>query len=173
MFPAAAALALFAPVAAAHAMQLPYTLPVPFWLYAYGATGALLASFVMVGYFVKATPVGSHTRVVDLSRTSLVRALARPMVITASRIVSVVLLAFVIVTGLFGTAPSAFLVTCLRIIFALGFTYARSIVGDIYRIVNRGSRSANGRTCATVIVPRPHLVSRVARLLPGARLYMG
>ena len=138
MFPAAAALALLAPVAAAHAMQVPYTLPVPLWLYAYGATGALLASFVVVGYFVKATPVGSHERVVDLSRTSLVRALASPMVIALSRILSVVLLALVIVTGLFGTRyPTGnFSITFFWIILALGFTYAVALVGDVYRIVN-------------------------------------
>jgi hypothetical protein len=138
MFPAAAALSLLTPAAAAHAMQLPYTLPVPLWLYAYGATGALLASFVMVGYFVKATPVGSHARFVDLSRTSLVRTLASPVVIAASRSLSVVLLTIVIVTGLFGTRyPAAnFNVTFFWIIFALGFTYAIAIVGDVYRIVN-------------------------------------
>jgi hypothetical protein len=138
MFPAAAALALFVRVAAAHAMQMPYTLPVPLWLYAYGATGALLASFVVVGYFVKATPAGSPTRVVDLSRTSLVRALASPMVIAASRIVSVVLLMVVIVTGFFGTRyPAAnFSITFFWIIVALGFTYAVAIVGNVYRIVN-------------------------------------
>jgi hypothetical protein len=138
MFPAAGALALLAPVAAAHAMQVPYTLPVPLWLYAYGATGALLASFVVVGYFVKATPVGSHERVVDLSRTFLVRMLAKPGVIAATRIVSVALLAIVIVTGLFGSRyPAAnFSITFFWIIFALGFTYAVAIVGDVYRIVN-------------------------------------
>ena len=45
-------------VAAAHGFGRLYNLPVPFWLYAWGATAALLVSFLLVLYFV-ARPVGA------------------------------------------------------------------------------------------------------------------
>ena len=37
---------------AAHSFGRLYNLPVPFWMYAYGAAAALLLSFLVVGYFV-------------------------------------------------------------------------------------------------------------------------
>ena len=54
-------------VAAAHGFGRLYNLPVPFWLYAWGATAALLVSFLLVLYFV-ARPVGASPahRVVEL-----------------------------------------------------------------------------------------------------------
>jgi hypothetical protein len=39
-----------APPALAHGLGRPYNLPVPFWLYAWGAAAALLVSFVVAGY---------------------------------------------------------------------------------------------------------------------------
>ena len=52
-------LLLGAPVAAgAHSFAPPYTLPVPFSLYAFGAAAALVLSFVMVGVFASAPAIG-------------------------------------------------------------------------------------------------------------------
>lgn len=36
---------------AAHAFGQLYNLPVPFWLYLYGAAAALIVSFLLIGYF--------------------------------------------------------------------------------------------------------------------------
>src|ERR1700730_5402478 len=38
----------------AHSFVTVYNLPVPFWMYAYGATAALVVSFVLVAYFAGA-----------------------------------------------------------------------------------------------------------------------
>ena len=47
----AAALALLAPAVAAHGFGRLYTLPVPVWMYLYGAAAALLASFALIAWF--------------------------------------------------------------------------------------------------------------------------
>src|SRR3546814_2403415 len=47
-------LALLPSAAHAHSFGRIYNLPVPFWMYAYGATAALLLSFLVFGYFVSA-----------------------------------------------------------------------------------------------------------------------
>jgi len=46
--------ALFCSNAAAHSFGNIYTLPIPFWMYAFSASAALVLSFVVVGYFVSA-----------------------------------------------------------------------------------------------------------------------
>src|SRR3546814_18055406 len=47
-------LALLPSAAHAHSFGRIYNLPVPFWMYAYGATAALMLSFLVFGYFVSA-----------------------------------------------------------------------------------------------------------------------
>ena len=92
----------------AHVMQVPYNLPVPFWLYAYGATGALLASFLVVGYFVRADAAHAGFRSIDVSRTSLARMIANPAVIGTFRTLGVLLLLLTIVSGFLGLMRSGF-----------------------------------------------------------------
>jgi len=123
--------------AAAHIMQVPYNLPVPFWMYAYGATGALIASFVVVGYFVKADTAQRTLRSYDLSGSRFARVFAHPALLGALRIVSVFLLALTIATGLFGTAYASanFNMTFFWIVFLLGFTYLTALIGDLYSVV--------------------------------------
>jgi hypothetical protein len=52
--PAVAAALLLPSWATAHSFGTVYTLPIPFWIYAYGASAALIVSFALVGYFVNA-----------------------------------------------------------------------------------------------------------------------
>jgi hypothetical protein len=124
--------------ATAHIMQVPYNLPVPFWMYAYGATAALIASFVVVGYFVKADSAERSLRTHDISGSRLVHLIAYPAVLDTARFVSVCLLALAILTGLFGTRyPNAnFNMTFFWIVFVLGFTYLSALIGDFYSLVN-------------------------------------
>ncbi|MDQ3328241.1 MAG: hypothetical protein M3506_06940 [Chloroflexota bacterium] len=53
MLPALGALLALAPMtgALAHGFGVRYTLPVPLWLYLYGAAAAVVLSFVLVGFF--------------------------------------------------------------------------------------------------------------------------
>ena len=84
-------------------MQVPYNLPVPLWLYAYGATAALLASFVVVGYFVRGDTGSLQSRSFELSRGGFGAALMRPGWISACRVLSVLALLLTIAAGLAGT----------------------------------------------------------------------
>jgi hypothetical protein len=133
-----AALAVFAGPASAHIAQVPYNLPVPFWMYAYGATGALVASFVVVGYFVRADTGARNHGVLDISDTMIGRAIGAPLTLAVMRGLSVFALGLSIVTGFFGStqADSNFNITFFWIVFALGFTYLTMFIGDLYAVVN-------------------------------------
>ena len=132
------ALGMLPAAAIAHVMQIPYNLPVPFWLYAYGATGALLASFLVVGYFVRADATRLGFRSVDVSRAGLTGMITSPAVIGTFRTLSVLLLLLTVATGLLGTKFSTknFNITFFWVVFVLGFTYLTALVGDVYRAIN-------------------------------------
>ncbi len=129
---------LWSASAAAHAMQVPYNLPVPLWLYAYGATAALLASFVVVGYFVRGDTGSLQSRSFELSRGGFGAALMRPGWISACRVLSVLALLLTIAAGLAGTkVPTRnFNITFFWVVFVLGFTYLTALIGDVYRAIN-------------------------------------
>jgi len=127
---------LLAPgLAAAHTFAPPYTLPVPFTFYAFGAAAALVLSFVIVGVFATAPSLGLlHRPVVDAPAER-----ARPgVLLLAARLVSVALLVICIVSGLIGTQNSYANInmTFFWIVFVLGVAYAVAIVGDFYAAVN-------------------------------------
>ncbi|HEY0914734.1 MAG TPA: hypothetical protein VGE22_07685, partial [Solimonas sp.] len=73
---AALVAALFFPaLAQAHSFGRIYNLPVPLWLYLYGAAGALLLSFLVVGYFVTVSEAKAPQPQRDLSDSALARRL--------------------------------------------------------------------------------------------------
>jgi hypothetical protein len=121
--------------AVAHMMGVVYNLPIPFWMYAFGASASLVLSFVIVGYFVTAQGAARNFRTVDLA---VANAGARDVALRALRALSVFVLLLTIVAGVFGPAnPYAnFSVTFFWIIFALGFTYLTALIGDVYALVN-------------------------------------
>src|SRR5687768_7437900 len=53
--------------ALAHSFGQLYNLPVPVWMYLYGATAALAASFVVVAWFVSAPSVGLNLRTREIA----------------------------------------------------------------------------------------------------------
>jgi hypothetical protein len=135
----APALLCFCGAATAHSFGTVYNLPVPFWMYAYGAAGALLVSFVVVGYFVnvRSADVGVRTYPAGAAGGFL-EAMAGPRARAIARGASVFLLLLTIVTGLFGArnAFTNFNMTFFWIIFVLGFTYLTALVGDVWSVVN-------------------------------------
>ncbi len=120
-----------AAAAGAHTFGAPYTLPVPFWMYAYGASAALVLSFVVVGLFAGVPVAGSTARTPGVSASF-------PRFFAALRVVAVVLLLLCIATGLLGTRnPFAnFNMTFFWIVFVLGFAYGTAFWGDVYRVAN-------------------------------------
>jgi len=127
-------LLLFATSAYAHSFGTPYNLPVPFWMYAYGASATLAVSFAIVAYFA-GVPIDAQKFV----RTRQGVGLRIPGALLGTmRALSVSLLVLCIATGLFGTRNvyTNFNMTFFWLVFALGFLYATALIGDVYALVN-------------------------------------
>src|SRR5262245_23508794 len=126
-----------ASVACAHTFGTVYNLPVPFSRYAWGASAALLVSFVIVAYFAsvpQATTLALGTRPRPTrARASLPRALVYVL-----RAFSLFALALTIVAGFIGTRnPYANInMTLFWVFFVLGCFYLVALVGDLYDVAN-------------------------------------
>lgn len=131
------ALAGFAlPLAAqAHSFGRSYNLPVPLWLYAWGAAAALLLSFVLIGWFLGSphSPRAEPRQALPAACTRLARRL-----LPVLRLFSVGLLLLAIATGLVGNADAYrnFNMTWFWIVFVLGLAYLTVLLGDIYARTN-------------------------------------
>jgi hypothetical protein len=110
----------------AHAFGQSYTLPVPLWLYLYGAAAAVVLSFVVVSYVV-----GQPQAEIRPARAAL--RVPRPL-IRAARVASLALAGLVVLTGIIGSqnALNNLNVTFFWIIFLLGFTYLTALVGNLW-----------------------------------------
>lgn len=120
--------------ASAHGFGRLYNLPVPFWLYGWGAAASLLLSFLLLAALLRpgqnqaapwrfefTWPVGS-----GLIISSLLRFL------------SVAVLLLVIVTALWGNPDPYrnFSMLAFWIIFLLGLSYITPFVGNVYALLN-------------------------------------
>src|SRR5579863_5374495 len=83
--------------AEAHAFGVMYTLPIPFWMYAFAVSATLALSFLMIGVF--ATEQSAER----VSRPIEIQGVAPYGVWTILRVLSLVLLVLTILTGFFGT----------------------------------------------------------------------
>src|SRR3989442_12116389 len=100
---ATTALLLLPASAGAHTFGQLYNLPVPFWLYGFGAAAALVLSFGIVGVFVAASPSAAPEGSRDIGQMRWVRALRRARFVPALQALSVFGLLLCILTGFFGT----------------------------------------------------------------------
>jgi hypothetical protein len=122
----------------AHSFGVQYTLPVPFWMYAYGATAALVLSFVIVGIFAAVPPARGEMPANARTRRAAAHVFVPVLLVRGLRGISVGLLALAIGCGLFGTDnPFRNLnMTLFWIVFVLGLTYATALVGDLFAVCN-------------------------------------
>lgn len=135
-------LMLFLPPSAAlaHGFGQRYDLPVPLWLYLYGAAGTVALSFLLISLFVgeKHTLHNGYPRY-NLMRLRWFRGIftAAPFLV-AIRILSVGLFLLVILTGFFGSSyPSGnFAPTFVWIIWWVGLSFFTALVGNIWPLVN-------------------------------------
>ena len=135
------ALVLLPTAALAHVFAQPYSLPVPFSIYAYAGTGALLLSFLVIGLFSAApslgdlnvAPVAAGKHVVETRSCR-----SRASRLSAGQLVSLGLLALCIVTGWFGSQNAFvnFNMTFFWIVFVLGIPYCVALLGDFYAPLN-------------------------------------
>src|SRR5918992_4947891 len=86
--------------ALAHGFGRRYDIPVPFWLYAYGAAAAVVLTFVLL---VDTRPVPHRYPRFDLLRVGWFRAVfaSRPLLL-GLRLLSVALFSLVVLSGLLG-----------------------------------------------------------------------
>ncbi|HXG27316.1 MAG TPA: hypothetical protein VNJ47_00515 [Nevskiales bacterium] len=131
-------------VALAHSFGRSYNLPVPFWLYAWGAASVLVLSFLVTGYFMRAADRGRRPWSCELSGSGLAQGLHRLMPLLQALSVGGLLLC--IVTGLVGSnSPYGnFNMTFFWIVFLLGFAYLTALVGDLYAALNPWKVLAGG-----------------------------
>lgn len=124
--------------AGAHSFGRHYTLPVPVWLYLYGAAAALVLSFLVVACFVNARTAETNFRTLDLSANRAFELLTGAGLRGALQVLSVASLWFCIVCGLWGTqnAYANFNMTFFWILFVLGFSYVTALLGDLYAALN-------------------------------------
>ena len=125
-------LVLVSGTAGAHSFGRMYNLPVPVWLYLYGAAAALAVSFLVIGYFVSVGSAGRAEQALSLDferHASWLRAFRR-----VAQGVAVLLLALCIVAGFYGTTDDYrnINMTLFWIIFILGLTYLTAITTSIY-----------------------------------------
>jgi len=121
--------------AAAHAFGTPYNLPVPFSLYAYGASAALLLSFLMAAYFAR-IPTSAHANVVPVrSPAGLV---LKAGIVATLRVCSCSTLLLSTIAGLLGSRDPDLNInmTLFWIVFALAFYYLTAFIGDLYYVIN-------------------------------------
>ena len=120
-----------------HSFGTVYNLPVPFWMYAYGATAALVVSFVVVAYF-SGTPAAVTAALEGNAGDRRAVGTLRGGWLLALRLASLFGLALTIVAGLVGTRNTAINIsmTLFWVLFALGFYYLTALIGDLYAVVN-------------------------------------
>ena len=127
--------------ALAHGFGQSYNLPVPLWLYLYGAAAAVVLSFIPLAMFAgegQDPDAAYRYPRFDMFRVGIFRALlnARPLV-AGLRVFSVALLLLVIFAGLFGeqggynVAP-----VFVWVIWWVGLGFFVASVGNVWPLVN-------------------------------------
>ena len=125
----------------AHGFGPTYDIPVPLWLYLYGAAAAVLLSFVPLALFPgKERSADTPYRYprFDLFRIRLLKALLTSRLLVAGmRVLSAALFFLVVIAGLvglqsgFNIAPTFVWVTWL-----VGFSFFTAFVGNVWPLVN-------------------------------------
>jgi hypothetical protein len=133
-----AAVAPYPSAAKAHTFVVPYTLPVPFWLYLYACAATVAVTFAAVTYFASVPAPRSTQRTINLSVSGRLAAITTRWGLQLLRAGAVGCLALTVTAGLIGTAsPLANInMTLFWILFLLGFTYLTALIGNLYEIVN-------------------------------------
>lgn len=139
LFVLALILALPPGSALAHGFGVRYDLPVPLWLYLYGAAAAVVISFLLIAFFVGEERTAYGYPRVDLLRLRWFRAtLAGPPFLAALRLLSVALFFLVILSGTFGVQNSSLNLapTFVWVIWWVGLSFFTAFVGNVWELVN-------------------------------------
>ncbi len=121
-------------IASAHSFGRLYNLPVPFWMYAYGAAAALALSFLLVAWFASTAPKPGA----DTGAPARWHNFPPKHALTALQALSLAGLVLCMLTGFFGNRNPYvnFSMTFFWIVFVLGFAYLTAVIGDWYAAIN-------------------------------------
>jgi hypothetical protein len=124
--------------AMAHAFGVRYDLPLPLHLWVVGAGLTVALSFAVFALALRPAPAADGYPRLDLRRVRWTRWLARPVTLTAVRVLSVSVFAVLIAAGLAGNqdpyrnlAPAF-----VWIVWWIGFAYLSALVGDLWAVVS-------------------------------------
>jgi len=126
--------ALVAAPASAHSFGRLYTLPVPFWLYVYGAVATLIVSFLLIAALATQQHASLRPATRPAPQLSAGMTRLRPWL----RALSVMTLLLCILSGLIGVQDPYrnINMTCFWILFILGFAYATAVTGNLFDTLN-------------------------------------
>ncbi len=134
----AAAAVCAATPASAHGFGQRYELPLPLSLYLFGASAAVVLSFVVVGLFVRRAPVSRTRPRRDLLATPIGKIIGHRAIVLMLRLAVLGLFLVTLLAGLFGDqnpyrniAP-----TLVWIIWWVGLVYVAALAGDIWALVS-------------------------------------
>ncbi len=122
----------------AHGFGQRYDLPVPLWLYLTGAAAAVAVSFVVMAAFVqRGSPMADYSRI-NLLRSSVGHAIARPWVLACCRVAAVALFLLVLVAGFFGHPAPVKNIAPLMVwaIWWVGMAYISALLGNVWALIN-------------------------------------
>jgi hypothetical protein len=130
--------ALATPQATAHGFGQRFDLPLPLWLWVTGAGATIVLTFVLMALFVKEGRATSAYPRLDLFRFGFVRRIATSSVVTAIRIVAVLLFVLTVCAGLFGSQdPYSNLITpMVWVAWWVGVAFVCALVGDVWTLIN-------------------------------------
>ncbi|MDO9452068.1 MAG: hypothetical protein Q7J29_04340 [Stagnimonas sp.] len=116
----------------AHSFGRLYNLPVPFWMYIYGAAAALLLSFLLVAWFATASAQAPESA----PRSAFT--LRAPRLLMALKWLAVFGLLLTMATGFLGNRDPYrnFSMTFFWVVFVLAFAYLTALIGDLYAEIN-------------------------------------
>jgi hypothetical protein len=122
--------------AAAHSFGTPYNLPVPFWLYGFGASAALVLSFLVTAYFARIQTL-AHTDAADTAGQHD-RLVLNSHVVSVLRAGSCATLLLSMLAGVIGSPDAGINInmTLFWVVFALVFYYLTAFIGDLYYVIN-------------------------------------
>jgi len=131
---------LIMPIASAHGLHGGrLDLPVPLWLYLYGAGGVVVLSFIVAGtFFGKMISFENYPRYNLLGNNFLHSLIKSHLVIRLSRLLGVLLLFLVVATGLFGTNLTYynFAPVFVWVFWWVGMGFVVALFGNLWALVN-------------------------------------
>src|SRR5215213_5148244 len=125
--------------ALAHGFGPTYDIPIPLWLYLYGAAAAVVLAFVPLALYSRKTPDAAYRYPrFDLFGVPLLRRLLTSrLLVRGLRVLSIFLFFVVVISGLVGL-QSGFNIapTFVWITWWVGFSFFTALVGNLWPLVN-------------------------------------